>query len=283
MELENYFEDIDYVKIIQGVRYDFMKDTVNIEITKDGKECEFLTFLTHTSADFHHEHKFTRKEILNINRYLLTKLLCFGYLTMRKSRYPKIPIVVAMDTVDLDNSNYPTGRCGKTLFGRAIRYSCRSIELDGRLFDAKDKFAFQNVDEFTDNITIDEIGSKFDYDQLDKSTYTVLVASKPHSNVRTFEKSPSIYVTTNEAPEEISGCENPCFIPLFFSEWYNGEWTPYDEFGHLLFEDWDFRQWQLFHSLVKDCQELYRISKSSGLFNFSHGLTTNNPMYVLPF
>jgi len=44
---------------------------------------------------------------------------------------------------------------------------------------------------------------------------------------------------------------------IAFSDYYNEYRTPYDDFGHLLFQDWDHAQWNLFYNLIFVSIQLY--------------------------
>ena len=72
-----------------------------------------------------------------------------------------------------------------------------------------------------------------------------------------FTQSPKIYIATNHA---IRG-EGSSFTDrqwlLAFSDFYNDQHKPVDDFGSLFFSEWDFDQWNLCWNLLANCIQLY--------------------------
>ena len=44
---------------------------------------------------------------------------------------------------------------------------------------------------------------------------------------------------------------------IAFSDYYNDNFSPLDDFGQLFFDEWDFEQWNLFWNLLATCVQLY--------------------------
>lgn len=277
MERE-YFDLIDYVRIIKGVKIDLLKREVKIEISDAGDECEFLRFLENTSNDYPRDRHLAKLRELVVNQFILCKLICLGYLTSRREYQMQRKIVIACNILDCGGRFCVPGHTGKSLFAEAIGHACRQVIFEG---DIRGNIA-DCIDEDITNITIKGLDKKFSFkDYEDSIIQARLNAQNNEQESVSLTSIPKLYVTTNSYNFE--DARDPDFCWLFFSHWYNEDWTPQKEFGHRLFHDWDFRQWQLFHSLVEDCQELYRTALSSGLWESSSGIPSTTQMWDLPF
>jgi len=68
---------------------------------------------------------------------------------------------------------------------------------------------------------------------------------------------PKIYLTTNHAINGSSSSFKDRQALIAFSDYYNEDFKPLDDFGMNFFDDWDERQWNLFYNFMADCLRLY--------------------------
>jgi hypothetical protein len=78
---------------------------------------------------------------------------------------------------------------------------------------------------------------------------------------------PKFIVITNHALNGEGNSFDRRQYAISFSDYYNSHRTVGDQFGHQLFHEWDYNQWNLFYNWMAECIQLY----------LRHGLT-----YVIP-
>ena len=66
-----------------------------------------------------------------------------------------------------------------------------------------------------------------------------------------------MYLTTNHAINGSSSSFKDRQALVAFSDYYNEEFKPVDDFGINFFDEWDDRQWNLFYNFMADCLRLY--------------------------
>jgi hypothetical protein len=72
-----------------------------------------------------------------------------------------------------------------------------------------------------------------------------------------FEKSPKILVSTNFTIKGNGDSYRDRMFEIEFSDHYNADWKPIDEFGHLFFDEWNDEEWNLFDNFMVECLQLY--------------------------
>jgi hypothetical protein len=72
-----------------------------------------------------------------------------------------------------------------------------------------------------------------------------------------FSSSPKIYLTTNHALNGEGSSFRDRQWRIAFSDYYNDQHKPIDDFGVLFFDEWDFEQWNLTWNLLAECVQLY--------------------------
>jgi hypothetical protein len=99
------------------------------------------------------------------------------------------------------NGNSPEGRTGKGLFLQGIAQLRNAVNIDGKALDTSNRFAWQQVNEATQIITIDETGKKFSFDALFSmltSGMTIERKGKDSVHIST-ERAPKLCITSNTA------------------------------------------------------------------------------------
>ena len=236
------------------------ENSFDIELTEEGKECEFLRYLINCSS-FPDENDVEQLD----TTHLVNKLTCIGYLLRQYRSHAEKKAVIGMDTrmSEVGESN---GRSGKSIIGFAISKMVEQAFIDGRQLKESDEFTFNEVRNTTRNIFIDDIKVNFDFAKI----YSAITGDL-NVNVKggkrftiPFENSPKIYITTNHTIKSEGESTDDRIVYMGFSSHYNIEHTPIMEFGHEFFTEWDEYQWSLFDNLMIECVRLYMLSIKLG-------------------
>lgn len=235
-----------------------------IVLTPAGEECELLTYILHTSNS-HKDLTMNAKEISEYLLHVANKVTCLGYLLRDYKYMSEAKAVVAMDGT-MSEVGFSAGRSGKSLLAKAISKMLSQAEIDGRNLSNDDQYMFSEVTRTTKNIFIDDINPG-----VDIGRFFQRITGKLNVNIKQgarfyidFDEAPKFYITTNHAIDNIDDSAKARLIFLSFSNWYTGDYTVIQEFGHEFFADWDERQWQLFDNLLCECVMYYLRSREKG-------------------
>lgn len=232
----------------------------DLTLTPAGERCEFLTFLRNTSSFWGRTREFADENQRHQHaRHLLSKLTAIGYLVSEYKYDTENKCVIAMDST-LSDVGVSKGRSGKSLIGLALKHIMSQVLVDGKKLDnAQNKFIFSSVTERTRNVFIDDVRTNFDFESLYSALTTDLEVNVKQGTIFTipYAKAPKIYLTTNHAINDQNDSAKDRKAFILFSDWYNVDHKPADDFGHQLFSDWDAEQWCLFDNLMVECVMLY--------------------------
>ena len=236
-------------------------DVYHYEISEEGEKCHYLQFLINTSNFTWRkpDNEVTDTE-RNENRiHLLSKLCAIGYMLMEAKDNNVARAVIGMDgkQSEVGDSN---GRSGKSLIGELMRNVMPIAYIPGKNSDIfKDQFVWNDVQENTKLVFIDDVLQNFNFEFLFPNITGDWSVNYKGGRRMTlpFTQSPKIYIATNHA---IRG-EGSSFTDrqwlLAFSDFYNDQHKPVDDFGSLFFSEWDFDQWNLCWNLLANCIQLY--------------------------
>ena len=166
------------------------------------------------------------------------------------------PAVILNDEVISDN---PEGGTGKGLLMNALSKMKKLVVIDGKSFAFERSFAYQLVSADTQILCFDDVRKHFDFDRLFSVITEGLTLEKKNKDAIKipFSKSPKIAMTTNYA---IKGAGNSFARrkwELELHQYYNKEFTPLDEFGKLMFGDWNDDDWCEFDNYMIGCLKSY--------------------------
>jgi hypothetical protein len=71
------------------------------------------------------------------------------------------------------------------------------------------------------------------------------------------QKSPKILITTNYTIQGSGGSFDARKFEIEMSNYFSVDHTPMDEFGHMLFDDWDDNQWKSYDNFMLYCLQFY--------------------------
>lgn len=162
------------------------------------------------------------------------------------------PAVILNDEVISDN---PEGGTGKGLLMNALSQMKKLVVIDGKSFTFERSFAYQLVSADTQILCFDDVKKHFDFERLFSVVTEGLTLEKKNKDAIKipFSKSPKIAITTNYA---IKGAGNSFARrkwELELHQYYSKSFTPLDEFGKLMFGDWNDEDWCEFDNYMVGC------------------------------
>lgn len=243
-------------------------DKFRYEITKLGQLCHFLKFLENTS-DFTWRKMDLKKsdpeivihedEIYENTEHLIAKLCSIGYLLLECKDQSTAKAIVAMDGKQSEVGS-SQGRSGKSIIGELMKRVYPTVYINGKKSDlATDNFLWDELTEKTKTVFIDDVRPGFDFESLFANITGDWAVNYKGGRRCTipFTTSPKIYITTNHALNgEGSSFKDRQWL-VAFSDFYNEQHKPLDDFGIRFFDEWDFEQWNLTWNLLAQCVQLY--------------------------
>ena len=197
-----------------------------------------------------------KKFVSNINggdqQRVKTMESTIGFLLHGYKNLSFCPAVILNDEVISDN---PEGGTGKGLIMNALSKMKKLVVIDGKSFAFERSFAYQLVSADTQILCFDDVKKHFDFERLFSVVTEGLTLEKKNKDAIKipFSRSPKIAITTNYA---IKGAGNSFARrkwELELHQYYNKEFTPLDEFGKLMFGDWNDDDWCEFDNYMIGC------------------------------
>jgi hypothetical protein len=201
-----------------------------------------------------------KKFVSNINggdvNRVTTMESTIGFLMHGHKNLSFCPAVILNDEVISDN---PEGGTGKGLVINALSKMKKLVVIDGKSFTFERSFAYQLVSADTQILCFDDVKKHFEFERLFSVVTEGLTLEKKNKDAIKipFSKSPKIAITTNYA---IKGAGNSFARrkwELELHQYYTKEFTPLDEFGKLMFGDWNDDDWCEFDNYMINCLRNY--------------------------
>lgn len=179
-----------------------------------------------------------------------------GYLISRYKNKMNNKAIILNDEVISEN---PEGGTGKGLFIQGIRQIRKVSILDGKTFDDKKSFPYQTVSQDTDVLVFDDVKKNWDFEsKFSLVTEGMTLERKNKDAVKlTVEESPKMVVSTNYAIKGEGNSHDRRRHELEIAQHYGKDKTPYEEFGHQLFDDWDDEKFNRFDNYMVKCLQTY--------------------------
>ena len=277
--------DIDYIldHKLDPLEYEPVMGQYMLEFSQEAKECNFCRFLYNTGEFFwskiqHHKSREplakdlrTVEEKFETNLHMVSKMTAIGYLLHKYRDKSCEKAIIAMDG-KLSEVGESNGRTGKSILGFAVGEVVPQCYIGGKSKELEDdKFLFEEVTEKTDSIFLDDVRANVDFEFLfPVITGKISINSKGLKKFTLPERdTPKIYLTTNHALNGSSSSFKDRQGLIAFSDYYNEEYKPVDEFGINFFDEWDERQWNLFYNFMADCLRLYFKAADQG-WGYNH-------------
>jgi len=283
----NYFADNtrffkeEFLSMISTIDIFFIEDTKDasylyyrncaVQVTKDEvKSIDYLDLGGYVWKDHVIDRNFTMCDVTSACNYRqFIRNICgnddgrvesmestIGFLMHGYKNLSFCPAVILNDEVISDN---PEGGTGKGLFMNALAKMKKVVTIDGKSFTFERSFAYQLVSADTQILVFDDVKKYFDFERLFSVVTEGLTLEKKNKDAIKipFSKSPKIAITTNYA---IKGSGNSFARrkwELELHQYYSKSYTPLDEFGKLMFGDWNDDDWCEFDNYMITCLRGY--------------------------
>tara|TARA_R110002167_G_C12690464_1_gene652369 strand:+ start:566 stop:2980 length:2415 start_codon:yes stop_codon:yes gene_type:complete len=201
----------------------------------DVTDCDFKKFISNISAD-------EAERVKSIESTI-------GFLMSGYKDPGFCPSVILNDEVITEN---PEGGTGKGLFVQALSMMKKVAMIDGKSFSFDKPFAYQTVTTDTQVVSFDDVKKAFDFERLFSAiTEGLTIEKKNKDAIRIpFKFSPKIVITTNYAIRGKGNSFERRKWELELKQYYNKDFTPVDEFGKRLFDEWDDHEWCSFDNYM---------------------------------
>lgn len=218
-----------------------------------------------TDAD-HHESMF-RSFVWFISgqetdRYNTMKSI-IGYLLHSYKTSANNKAIILNDEVISDN---PNGGSGKGLLTNAISQMKKVSTIDGKTFDFNKSFPYQTVATDCQVLAFDDVKKNFNFESLFSIiTEGITIEYKGKDAVKIpIKDSPKVLISTNYTLKADGGSYERRMFEVELSSYFGSHHSPLDQFGCMLFDDWDDLEWARFDHFMVNCVQYY----------LEHGLVT---------
>lgn len=188
---------------------------------------------------------------------LVRKLLATGYMMSDYRDRANMKAIVAMDAAESE-VGMANGGTGKSIWCTMFKHISKIFVIDGKEHKLNEnKFLFEGVDERTSVIVVDDCKINMNFEDFwSKITAGLTVNGKGLKSFR-IDPPPYFIFSTNHALKGDDNSTRRRQFTVSFSDYY-GPWrTPKDDFGRLLFYEWDDEQWNLFYNFMATCLQAY--------------------------
>lgn len=234
--LMDYIDCEGYIWKDQIIKRDF--------VHTDSDDNDFKTFISRISGD-------EKKRIQTMETTL-------GYLmSSHKDKTDQKAII--FNDQEISDGN-PNGGSGKSLLLNAIGKFKKVVKIDGKSFDPrKSDFVYQRVNLDTQILAFDDVKKKFDFEELFSiTTEGITVNRKNKDEIHIpFESSPKLTITTNYVIGGSGGSHDRRRHEVELFQYFNQYRSPLDEFGKLLFDQWEVSEWNRFDLYMINCCRLF--------------------------
>lgn len=199
------------------------------------------------------------------DRYNTFKSL-IGYLLHSHKSSANNKAVILNDEVISDD---PNGGSGKGLLANSIAMMKNVSKLDAKRFDFNSQFAYQTVETDTQVLVFDDAKKNFNFENLfSLITEGITLEYKGRDAIKlSVEDSPKILISTNYTIKSEGGSFKRRMFEVELSSYFNSNYTPQDEFGCMLFDEWDETEWQRFDKFMINCLQYFL---ENGLVEYDH-------------
>lgn len=177
--------------------------------------------------------------------------LCHNYKTSAHNR----AIIINDETI----SENPNGGSGKGLLTQAIGKVRNLASIDGKTFSFDKAFPYQTVKVDTQVMVFDDVRKNFIFENLfSLITEGITIEYKGKDAIKLqVDKSPKVMITTNYTIGGVGGSFERRKFEIELSDHFSYKHTPLDEFGHMLYDDWNNSQWLAFDNFIIECIQIY--------------------------
>lgn len=237
------FNLIDYLDLDGFV---WSKHIIDFEFKpSDDIECDFSKFIYLISG----------KDDERVNSITST----IGYLMHSFKTSANNKAIILNDETISEN---PNGGSGKGIFWNALSKVKRVADINGKSFSFDKSFAYQTVSADTQILVFDDVQKNFKFENLFSIITEGITLEKKNKDAIKIpvSKSPKIIITTNYTIGGVGGSFERRKWELEFSAYFNSKNTPLNEFGRMLFDEWDYNEWLKFYNYMLTCLRMYLVN-----------------------
>lgn len=205
--------------------------------------------------------------VTNNDKHFYCIICAIGYL-LHSYKNPSLTRVIIISDENTEVENKANGGTGKGMIVKSIEQFRNVATQNGKNIDLSDnRFAFQNVTLFTDVLFLDDVKKGFEFEQLFSVITDKMIVEQKHkpSFEIPFDFSPKIIISTNYQIQGDSSSHNRRKYLIFLNNYFSDLYTPFMEFKHLFFTDWDKAEWNRFDTFMMSCIRLFL---ESGLIEY---------------
>lgn len=276
-----------------------MIETADVEVEKDGKDFAWIYFQNaavkvyqdkieiyeydeldkhiwrdqvvnrdFTDAD-HHESMFRTFVWLisgqEVERYNTMKSIIGYLLHSYKTSANNKAIILNDETI----SEHPNGGSGKGILTNAIGQMKKVSTIDGKNFDFNKSFPYQTVSTDCQVLAFDDVKKNFNFESLfSLITEGITIEYKGKDAIKLpISESPKVLISTNYTLKAEGGSFERRMFEVELSSYFGAHHSPLDEFGCMLFEEWDATEWARFDHFMINCLQYYL---EFGLVAYNH-------------
>ena len=251
-----------YKELITLDRYIWKEQKMKHRFHEDKDQGEFEKFVRNTASYPEKDKKSKIKQDENDYGYFFRKS---NYNAIRTALGEKVhsfkdPSLTKVTVlVDAEIEDEAEGGTGKSLIARSLENLKTVVIEDGKTFNPRSRFGFQNINVDTQLVVIDDMDQKFDFEALfQKITGSFPIERKNRDKIILgFKTSPKFIITTNYP---ITGDGNAFERRQHIVELSNfyRHYDPKDVHGGTrLFDDWDDNDWNKYFTFMIKCIQLY--------------------------
>jgi hypothetical protein len=234
---------------IEKIEYDTMESfvwksqVINREyVDVDHHESQFRSFIWFASGQ-------------NREKYNTMKSVIGYLLHSHKTASNNKAIIFNDETI----SDTPNGGSGKGIIINGIGHMKKTSTIDGKTFDFNKSFAFQTVNTDTQILAFDDVRKNFDFERLfSVITEGITIEYKGKDAIKIpVQDSPKIIISTNYTIKADGGSFQRRIFEIEMSDYFGVHHTPLDEFGNLLYDEWNTDEWNRFDKFMINCLQYY--------------------------
>lgn len=156
-------------------------------------------------------------------------------------------------------SDTPNGGSGKGIIINGIGHMKKTSTIDGKTFDFNKSFAFQTVNTDTQVLAFDDVRKNFDFERLfSVITEGITIEYKGKDAIKIpVQDSPKIIISTNYTIRSDGGSFQRRIFEIEMSDYFGVHHTPLDQFGNLLYDEWNIDEWNRFDKFMINCLQFY--------------------------
>lgn len=274
-----YFKE-DYLNLLDNIKVDFKEDTIDtgyiyfrncaVKVTtKDILLIDYIDLDGFVWKKHIIDYEFKQEKKFDCDFQKFVSLVSSNDVDRAKSIVSTIGYLMHSFKTSANNkavilndetiSENPNGGSGKGIFWNALSKVKRVADINGKSFSFEKTFPYQTVSADTQILVFDDVNRNFKFENLfSVITEGITLEKKNKDAIKVpVSKSPKIIITTNYTIGGVGGSFERRKWELEFSSYFSATHTPLNEFGRMLFDEWDNQEWIYFYNYMIHCLQFY--------------------------